>query len=630
MARGARQQTDDAWALVSLIRTARLEAPADQPPTANLIPVVSQSGQELTQARLNAAWLGQQLKALSDQADQVVAQALRGGAAAELGALTGAMAALKQRARLAVVLDQERRGTAHAHLAQAASAIEQARQKIGSVLKLTPAQTLRESGKDPSDFLAQAQAQFQAATAALERGDLDAVRNALDALNSLAGQAESIVGASLEALDSHAQTLAARQTEANDLAELIPPHARMLAEIQNGLAPTVLTLGAGDETHPNANGTIADNIQETEAHLAAARELAVAAARAYSQARLLEGADLLSQAKGRVETGHHRLREIDEKRSRLAATETANQQALQALEVRVEECARLAEELTTMAPTLQAFEEARGLFEGARAAAQAVLRDPFDAAVKLARAQQALESVADRARCDRDVHEQAGRSLTAAATQLAGAERVAARAGSDAIPDSPSTVQARTEIGGLQAVLQSVRREHQQPHGDWNALDQEANRISSRAASACAVLQGELRRAEAAVAALDLAATTVRGAGGWTGLFGVRIFGTPGADLLFQARQLLEQGQYDPARQVAENARGVAARAIAQAEAEVTRLRLAEEARIQRERRRREAEEQARRQSYSSSSSSSSWGSSGSGASTSSFSSGSGVGRSGW
>jgi hypothetical protein len=620
----ARQQSDDAAALVNTVREARQ----------NSIPLIRQHAAALAKSGPNAEWLEAGLRRLSQQADEAVTQALRGSAAKEIGTFREGLASLEGRAAKALELDQARREISQPQIAQSASAIDRARKDIGTGLGLAPGEVLRERGKDPTDSVTQAQAQWEAAFAALERGDLDAVQNALDAVAGLTSEANQIVATSSAVFSKHKETLASLHTEAEALAGRIPEHAHILAEIQNGYAPTVLALGAGDAAHPNANGVIADNIQETESHLAHARRLLDQAASAFREARLLESDALLEQAGANLETGRHRLLEIAEKNHRLIETDAANRRQLETLQQQSLECGRMVQEPTAMTPTIRAFEDVGRSLEAARRALQATIRDPFTAAEQLAAVKSNLDRVADLARCDKDVHAQAGRSLAAAASQLAEAERLTSRAASDRVPDSPATQQAAAAVRSLSDSLQVTREEYQRPHGDWHAIDQGANGLTQRAAAAAATLRGELESAQAAMTVLTAASTVVRTAGAWTGGFGVAILGTPGADLLTQARGHLERGDYESARRLAENARRAAEQAIAQAEAEVRRRRRAEEERLEQERRRRRAEEEAR-QSRSSGSSgwgggSSSWGRSGSGARTSSFSSGSGVSTSSW
>ncbi|MFT5108008.1 MAG: hypothetical protein ACI9UA_003643, partial [Pseudoalteromonas tetraodonis] len=164
----------------------------------------------------------------------------------------------------------------------------------------------------------------------------------------------------------------------------------------------------------------------------------------------------------------------------------------------------------------------------------------------------------------------------------------------------------------------------------------EADEIAAYAARSTAEMRGELKKAQAAVAAISSAAGSVREAAGWIGSFGVRIPGSPGANRLHHGRNALMSGDYLTAHRYADDAGRSARQAVAAARNEEDRKRRAAA----------RAAAAARRRSFSSSSSSSSGssfsfgggsssfggGSSSSGMGSSGFSSGggSGMGSSGW
>ncbi len=627
---GARagQQASDAAALVDLARQAR----------AGLLPRARDAEKALAAQGIGTAWIGEALHQVSLEADQAVSAALERPAEKEIAALRQAIENLATAATEAVALDQLRREQALPQIAQATAAVREARAELGSALGLPPGETLREDGHDPTELLASAQAQLEAAIAALSRGDLSATRNALDSVEALTTQANHVVEATRRAFGDYAPAAEALEQEVRRIGARVPEHAATLAQIRQSYAPAVLGLGAGDPAHPNANGTLEDNIQETEAHLGRARLALDNAASRFRQARVLESAAQLQTVKQELDTALYRLSEIQEKRRRLSETEAANRRLLDTLEQRCRQCETLASQPTTMAATIKTFEAAAHSLEMARGAVSGVPADPFAAAESLARTQAELDRVAEQARRDREIYEQTGRSLAAAEKQLADAERIALRSATDNLPDSGAVQQARGVVASLRTELQALQAGYQSPHGYWHALDEAASGMANRAAAAAATLKGELEQAEASVAALSAASDRVRAAAGWTGGYGVVILGAPGAEVLTQARVHLERGEYTLARQVAENARRAAERAIAQAQAEAQRRRLEEEERLERERRRRR-EEEARRMAHQSSFPSgfggshgggSSWGSSGSGTRTSSFSSGSGVRTSSW
>ena len=606
----ARRRAEDANALVAITIEFRRKG----------LPELRGSAQALASSGLGTGWIDVELGRQSEVASQLAAQAVDVSAAEAIQTLKDELGDLVSRAAQAVTLDATRRGVSLKQIEDATALVEAARQEIGTALGLAPEGVLREAGADPSDLLRRAIEQAMTASAALERGDTDAARNALDAVTEFTKRTAAIVAATRQSFTEQASASAELIRETERIASLLPEHQSVLSGIQGGYAPAVLLLGAGDESHPNANGTIEDNLDEVQAHLAAARERSQASAKTFQEGGILEAANLLRQVRALHEASLFRLAEIKEKQRRLTDAEAANAQCLKELRARLAECERLASDSTTMMPTLRLFEEATAAMKTASASVHASPGDPLLASSQLAAAGDTLARVADNARCDRDVYNQAALGVKAAASQLSRARRLADQSAGDALPDSPAITAGRAAVESLAVALASAEKRLAQPHEDWGALDQEADRIASQAGAQAATLQGELAKAQGAIAALSSAAAAVRLAGAWTGGFGVAIFGAPGSDLLSGARNLLQSGAYDEARRAAENACRMAELAVAQAEAEVLRRRRAEQERIERERRRREAEEEERRRR----SSHSGGGGFGSGSGHTSFSSGSG------
>jgi hypothetical protein len=623
----ARQKAGDAQTLVELA------AEFHQ----SLKPKLLTAADCLRSAQLEPAWIYAAVDALSQRADQIAQAAVQKSMASDCVELKNEVAELAHRAAQTVTLDQARREVAQKSIDDAAALIEATRKELAKPLGRNPDRILRESGLDPSDRVMQAREQLTGVKAALERGDVVSAQSGLDAVSRLAAEACQIVEATHKAYDTHETLVTARREETDRLTALLPEHEQILSQIQRDYAPSVLLLGQGDSTHPNANGTVQDNLDETRELLAKARQGTDQAVKVFREAQILQADGLLEQTKAQQELAGFRLQEIVDKQTRLQQTESANHVLFRELEKRTHELAPTVDDARTMMPTVQAFAASQQQLADAERLFDARPNDPFFLAEQLSQIQRELDRVAEQARCDGDVFGEAERSLKAAATQLEMAQRLAREAASDSVADSPAIIQASRELEHLMAALAQAQTQIQAAHMDWTALDAEADRIGNEAGRAAAVLRGELQAAQSALAAMTSAATAVRATGLWSGSFGVAIGGCPGSDRLTQARDWLQRGSYEEARRTAEAACRVAELALAEAKAEVLRRKRAEEERLERERRAREQAEWHHQHSASSSS----WGhsgsgfghstfSSGSGVSHSSFSSGSGVGRSGW
>jgi len=159
------------------------------------------------------------------------------------------------------------------------------------------------------------------------------------------------------------------------------------------------------------------------------------------------------------------------------------------------------------------------------------------------------------------------------------------------VADSPAITAAIRDLSNLRSAYTAAAASSETAHGDWLAIDREADRITSESAHVAALLKGELAAAARATDAISSAAANVREATNWTGSYGVSVPGSPGSGSLNSARSALNNGDYQGAIRYADSARSAAISAIQTAEAEVTRRRREEE-----EQRRREEEERRRRQ----------------------------------
>lgn len=594
---------------------------------------------------LDTGWLAESIDRASSRADEIALAALGEPAAESIATLARDIQALAERAEAVVTLDQARREAAARSLDDAAALIGTARQELGTAVGLPPDKILREPQADPSDRVDQAHAQAAAVKAALERGDVQAAQQGLDQVASLVLEANEIVKATREAFTAHAGVLEARRQEAGGLADRVPDQEEVLARIQRDYAPSVLLLGEGDPTHPRANDTIQDNLDEVRDHLAEIRDLMDRSQHRHREGALLEAAEYLRQAAARQDQAEFRLQEVIEKAERLQAAEASNVRVRGDLEAQAARLDAQANDARTVESTLQALDHARSGLDRAIRLMESVPNDPFAVAVDLEAVGRSLALVQDQIREDWAAHADAGRRVSAAAGQLDGVGGLARRAQADGVPDSDAIRAAVQDAATLAGQLEHVRAGLAVSHADWAQVQAEADRVFGEAGRLAAVLRGELESGQAALAAIREATDSLRGMDRWRGSFGVTILGSPGARALDQAMTLLAAGSYTEALRAAQSARRAAQAAVAEAEAEQQRRRLAEEQRLLRERRQREEQERRRRDAWSPSGfghsghGHSSLGHSGvghstfsshSGTSHSSFHSHSGTSRSGW
>jgi hypothetical protein len=635
------RQESDTRALLAVLARGRSE----------VLPVAERAGEALVSAGLSRRWLEESIESLARQGNEVARELVEKPAVGSVQSLADALARVHQRAAEAEAL-VGMAGRARAGLTQGGEEVARARAELGQALDKAPSELLCEEDANPSERAAEGEALLAGGREALGRGELESARQGLEGALERVAQVEALVKGSREA---HARFVSRREAclaEAQRLMARVSECKKEVGGVTRHYLASALRLRAGDPEHPNANGTVQDNLAEADSHMKQAAALLEEAGAAFAGARLLASAELLRQVEAHQALVSHRAEELLEKVRQLRALEERNMETLKATELLASACATAVADARTMRTTLTAHGQAKRLLQEAHAAVEALPGDPFQAAELLSHATLTLTQVQQAAEADRGVHAHAGDSLQSARATFEKAQELAQRAAKDGIADSTATAQARKSVEALGRALQVASTALGMPHGDWNALETEAEQLEARAGRDAATLRGELEAAERAVASIQRAASVVQRTSGWSSRHGVSISGRPGALPLTQARTALSQGRYGEAEQSASTAEAQAREALEEAERQERWRREAEEERREAERRRdeesarrrREAEEaryeasQPRRTSSFFSSASSS---SGSGFSSSSWSrgsssrgggssSGSGFGSSSW
>lgn len=586
---------------------------------------------ELAAASVGTKWIADSRAALDAQASSLASSLFKNDGAKGLEALAAAYAAhaaniSKAKIGLAAI------AASRADAVKSAAGVETARAQAAAALGLEAGDMLRETKNDPTERLTAASVALDEASSKLGAGRLDEAEASQNLGADLIGQANAIVAATDMALKEQEPDVAGRFAEAERLDALLPERAEVLKSIKRDFAATTLALAAGDVSHPNANGTIDDNVDEAQVAIDAAKAKREKAVRSFREAKVLEAAGLLDQAKAHEQIAQGRLDEIAAKRARLDQAVIDNGAFLETLEAKSRAWkTEIPDDKRTMRDTIKSYETSVKELSSARGAADMKKGDPFKAAAAIAAVSAGLDQLWVKLNNDRDAYNEVVRSLKAADTQLDSATRLAQDSQSDGISDSPAITSALRELSGLKSAYTSAVAASEAAHGEWPTIDREADRITSQAAQIAASLKGELAAAARATDKISSAASQVREATNWTGSYGVSVPGSPGSGNLNSAKASLNNGDYEAAIRYAEAARSAAISAIQTAEAEVSRRRREEEEERRRQeeaRRRRQQEEDDRRRRSEEDSRRSSGGSSGGGSSWGGSSSGGG--SSGW
>ena len=603
-------------------------------------PSMREDARALDAAEHLSLWIDADLKSLSDRMNAICERGVEASVNDEIAQLENDLATLDQRIEDARVLSARLRETAGKQLESVSDAIKTAREEIGSKLHLDPSKILIEEGLNPDARLTEATNQHQSAYAAINRGGVAEAESALDAVHDLTRDALGLIAVTRKSLEDHESASASRRARHESLRTRIPEHGEILTTLRSRFAAIALCLDADEDHEGTAEQTIAEHLDHAEDALTNAARLTDESGNSKKDARLIEAAEQLDLAGKQLDRCDQLFNEIRGQLSRIEETESKNNVRVSQLRRERESLEDIKRDPTVMQSTLDQLEAADRNFDIAVDAISAASTNPFAVARDLIAVDQNYDTIRARADADRKMFQEARRSIEDVDAHLAVAQQLAHRSQTDQIPDSRTIIDLQEVVERLRLKTMEMERTLKVAHGDWLILDTEADLVAGQASRAVAEMRGELKRANDAVAQLSTARGAVREVSSWSGGgYGIRISGSPGADLLEQARQALLRGMYLETQRLAQDSSRSASHAITEARRAVARRREAER-RATEERRRAEARRKRARQSSSfgggssfgsSSSRSSSSSSMGrSSFSSSSRSSGSGMSRSGW
>tara|TARA_R110002096_G_scaffold147671_25_gene307872 strand:+ start:10420 stop:14247 length:3828 start_codon:yes stop_codon:yes gene_type:complete len=585
--------------------------------------------EQLRKDGVETGWIGRFLAEYSLEADGIAEAAIEHDVSKSISDLEARINKLDQRISKALKLSESVGEIAKEHIETVQKSVDEARKTLSEKLQLPGEEVLVESGLNPDDRLMEAVKLQNAAQIALNRGGVDAAEAALVAAHEETEDAMGLIAVSKAAFEKHEERSRQVAKTTGWLDVQIEKHTAILQKLQKRYLPPALR-----QFHEEPSTTVEDNISEASKALDEARLLTMEAEEAFKAGRLIESASFREQVANLHQFVQTLLGEIKDQADRLKRLESENLHDFHRLEDRADAMRIQAKDSRTMRASIEQFDEILADVSAVGESLSDGVADPIEDAAVLEQIADQLSDLFKRVQADWKLHEEAGRSLAAARSQLTAAEDLVRLAQTDDLPDSPQITALADEVEALRGGIAKQEARMNEPHQNWNALDADADRIHTSAGRATAALQDELKRAEDAIRAISLAARKIRHAAGWSGAHGVRILGSPGAGSLERAREQLLVGSYLSALRLAEDGRAKAQRALANAETEVARRRRVEQRR--REEARRRALEQARRSAVSMTRSRGGGfgggfgGRGGSGMGGSSFRGGSGMGRSGW
>lgn len=466
--------------------------------------------------------------------------------------------------------------------------IELAPQRPAEDLVPLEAAVLHEREADPFELLSAARQLLEEVRRSLGRGDLANARQSMERVNALRTRSEGLVEAARLSLTGHVGRAGELERESTRIVGEIVRVAEVIDALTQSYPPSVFLLGAGDPSHPNANGTLSDNAEEIQPHLAQAAIEVARANLARREGRLVTASGHLDAAAEQLRLARFRVSEVDEKNGRVNRAVAENATARTGLVERLRGPTAETLGASYIQPTTAAaFRQLR-----ADLAARTGPVDPFveqEALQLLAGRHQQLEAAALR---DRGLRDALSDRVAALGSAMAALTELDAQAERDGAPDSVATTGARSEVEGLQARFESLRTDADGENESWQPMLDVAASLSTDVVTVAATLRGELTVAETALRALSRARSAVQVARDWEDLeYGVTISRQPGERLLTQAEERMAEAQYEEASELASQAQVKANEAVTTANRKVEN-----EAEAAREKRRRLQRERERRE----------------------------------
>ena len=590
----------------------------------------------LATLKYQSSWIGVKLQERAAHADDLLGQLLHRSIVVELIEFETSLDKLKVLGQQVVALAERIEGELQPSLLSLEQTLQSARLDLATRLQLSAERIFEESEQDPDQHAERAQKDLLAAKTLLNEGEYEGALQAETMSIKERELADSLVKASLNAVDtfqSKQEEIDTRRDLCLKMAGELNDKLSLLSDNFQAEAFKLESVNKDAETDKSAHGLLRVIVAECDKLVEASRK----ANQAMGAGMVLRGADIQSEALDHIEWLEQQCIRIEEHLQEVesVAAKNVTQFVRQQRESVSWEAVR--DDPLICDQTLISLSKLQDRIAGLErdiTYGQEVIPSPFETEERLEAFDAEIEKMKAAFEADRQAHAEAKRAVEGAARQMIVAQRSVAQSRTDNIPDSPRTSELNRDIDALERELEQLRSDLSVPHHNWHSLDDRAAKLQSNLSRLGQELTAEMEAAKNALAAFETASQSVFQAEQWSGPYGLRVTGAPGAQDLERARYGLQSGNYGLVLEISRLAALAAQAAIEQMEREVRR-RQAEANRAAEQRRR--DRERSTRSSFGSSSistgrssSSRSFGSSSRSTSSGSTRGSSGFSRSGW
>ncbi len=466
---------------------------------ASLVPTILAADKFLGANQVKTDWAHTAADQLSSRLNEAANKALRTSAAEDIKKVGADAGALEARVERVAEQDYERREISPNLIKDAEEDVTRSRQELCDQLQKfgvfkggTPDKVLVEPERNPTDRTKASHDNLDKVKPQLDTGNMEKAGEHLGNIRDLTADAHDLVKQSKAAANNYHKTLEERQTRtASTTGSIGKTYQPSLDRIKSTYAAVVMQKIAAEV---NADGTIADNIQQAQADIKKAEGETASGIKNFDRAFLLTSRDDLNNADASLKSAQAHLDGITNAEKLLASKQTAVESELQALTGRYSQTTSNAGQVfvrqqakTLLAQGKQTLQQAGGVVNGKP-------KDPFAAKDALGASESSRSQVESAIAADKRAYDAANSAISSAERDIATASAQIATYAADSWSFSNRCGSARTSVGnGVMAAalaqLASATSEVRQARGlvssqNYEQAAQEANGASRTASSA--------------------------------------------------------------------------------------------------------------------------------------------------
>ncbi len=438
----AERMTTEAGQIVALANEQRVA----------LVPTILAADKFLGANQVKTDWAHTAAEQLSSRLNEQANKALRTSVADEVKKIGSDSQALEARVERVAEQDYERREISPNLIKDAEDDVSKSRQEIADQLHQfgvfksgTPDKVMVEPERNPSDRTRGSHDNLDKVKAQLDTGNMEKAGEHLGNIRDLTADAHDLVKQSKAALGSYHKTLEERQTRtASTTGSIGKTYQPSLDRIKSTYAAVVMQKIAAEV---NADGTIADNIQQAQANIKTAESQTSSAIANFDKAFLLTSRDDLNAADGSLKSAQAQLDGITNAEKLLASKQSAVESELGALTGRYQQTTSNAGQVFVRQQAKSLLAQGKQTLTQAGGVVNGTPKDPFAAKDALGASESARAGVESAIAADKQAYDHANSEIASAESDISSASGQIAMYAADSWSFSNRCGSAHVSVG---------------------------------------------------------------------------------------------------------------------------------------------------------------------------------------